>query len=345
MTPIFSLSRNTHNISLLPTEDNNITHNLIATMIVFVIALLVTTAHFAFVVSSSSPLSDGPWGPTDPVADPAAVVKTGNVRFTILTDRLIRMERATAKEEEEEEEEVFEDRKTVAVINRKLPVPNFQQYLDSSGSILTIITEYLTLTYHVGQPFAADTLWVEGQFSKNNKNNKKTWTYRYGDQDPLNLLGTIRTLDGKGVTSLNCSLREESDHCEPGLISRSGYAVINDTLNWALDDEHDWWAEPNQDEEDLYLLGHGIEYKDALADYVKIGGRIPLLPRYAFGVWFSRWYDYTPASAAAVVDRYEQHSIPLDVFVLDMVSESAKSLLPQKCEIRIVEFMISFCFF
>jgi hypothetical protein len=288
-------------------------------MIVFVIALLVTT-HFAFVVSSSSPLSDGPWGPSDPVADPAAVVKTGNVRFTVLTDRLIRMERAASAAKEEE---VFEDRKTVAVINRKLPVPDFQQSVDgSSGTrILTIATEYLTLTYHLGQPFAADTLRVEGRFSKDNNNNK-TWTYRYGDQDPLNLLGTIRTLDGKGVTSLNCSLLEEDDHCEPGLISRSGYAVVNDTLNWALDDKDDWWAEPNRDKEDLYLLGHGIEYKDALADYVKIGGSIPLLPRYAFGVWFSRWYDYTPASAAAVVDKYEQHSIPLDVFVLDMVSQS-----------------------
>ena len=32
----------------------------------------------------------------DPVADPAAVVVSGNARFTVLTDRLIRMVRAAA---------------------------------------------------------------------------------------------------------------------------------------------------------------------------------------------------------------------------------------------------------
>ena len=43
-----------------------------------------------------------------------------------------------------------------------------------------------------------------------------------------------------------------------------------------------------------------------------------MLPRYALGVWFSRWYDYTVASAAQVVQKYEEHTLPLDVFVLDM---------------------------
>ena len=34
-----------------------------------------------------------------------------------------------------------------------------------------------------------------------------------------------------------------------------------------------------------YFLGHGHSYKDALQDYVKLGGQIPLPPRFAFGVW------------------------------------------------------------
>ena len=53
----------------------------------------------------------------DPVADPAAVVTSGNARFTVLTSRMIRIQySATAQ---------FEDRATFAIVNRRLPVPEF----------------------------------------------------------------------------------------------------------------------------------------------------------------------------------------------------------------------------
>jgi hypothetical protein len=269
---------------------------------------------------SSGPLSNGPWGPTNPVADSDAVVISGNVRFTVLTDRLLRIEQAKVDNNSEHNDTpLFEDRKTIAVINRKLPVPSFTQ--SSNNNTLVISTNYLELIYAQGQPLSADSLVVTGLLDVNG--DKKQWTWHYGDQDPHNLLGTIRTLDGKDVVSLNWSQspHPESDHCEPGLVSRAGFAIVNDTSNWALEDETDWWASTsshNQDAVDLYLFGHGHAYKDALADYVKIGGLIPLPPRYAFGVWFSRWYDYTPASAALVVKKFEQHALPLDVFVLDM---------------------------
>jgi len=42
------------------------------------------------------------------------------------------------------------------------------------------------------------------------------------------------------------------------------------------------------------------------------------LPKYALGVWFSRWYDYTPSNIVDTVKKYEQHFLPLDVVVLDM---------------------------
>ena len=86
-----------------------------------------------------------------------------------------------------------------------------------------------------------------------------------------------------------------------------------------------WWeddkaaAKYNTVLEDLYLFGHGHDYKAALRDYSSVGGRIPLLPRYALGVWFSRWYDYSPTDVLTdVVEAYEERSLPLDVLVLDM---------------------------
>ena len=53
----------------------------------------------------------------DPVADPAAVVGSGDARFTVLTPQMIRMEwRRDAR---------FEDRASLVFLNRKLPVPPF----------------------------------------------------------------------------------------------------------------------------------------------------------------------------------------------------------------------------
>lgn len=251
----------------------------------------------------ASPLSNGPWGPTDPVADHDATIRFDNpaVRFTVLTERVIRMEQGRG-----------EDRKTLAVINRKLPVPLFSSEIQDG--VLVIETKFLRLEYTLGQPFHENSLQISGNLTNSTK-----WNWKYGDKgDDGNLLGTIRTLDNSNIVSLKCSDQPVSQHCAPGLISRNGFALIDDSKNWALNGETDWWDGLNQNDVDLYMFGHGHDYKSALADYAKIGGKIPLLPRYAFGVWFSRWYDYNPASAKTVVDTFEQHSLPLDVFVLDM---------------------------
>jgi alpha-glucosidase (family GH31 glycosyl hydrolase) len=42
------------------------------------------------------------------------------------------------------------------------------------------------------------------------------------------------------------------------------------------------------------------------------------VPRWASGVWWSRWFDLSNADVLAVVRTHEDLGIPLDVFVLDM---------------------------
>jgi len=96
-------------------------------------------------MGSSSPLDGGPWGsPHDPVANQDAIVKVGSsshhsdgVRFTVLTSRLIRIERNTRPEAD------FEDCKTVAILNRKLPVPWYLVANDESGGFI-LQTEHLS---------------------------------------------------------------------------------------------------------------------------------------------------------------------------------------------------------
>ena len=76
----------------------------------------------------------------DPKAAPEAVVTCGNARFTVLTPRLVRMEWSA--------DGVFEDRATLAIVNRKLEVPSFKTRKSGNGVVLT--TDALKLTYKGG---------------------------------------------------------------------------------------------------------------------------------------------------------------------------------------------------
>jgi alpha-glucosidase len=68
----------------------------------------------------------------------------------------------------------------------------------------------------------------------------------------------------------------------------------------------------------LYFFGHGHDYKVALKEFTMLSGRIPLPPRYAFGVYYSRYWAYNDIGEMEIVDNYEQRGIPLDVLVTDM---------------------------
>ena len=73
----------------------------------------------------------------DPIADPSAMITFRGARFTVLTDALVRMEQSVS---------VFEDRPTLAFVNRKLPVPKFA-VTHPTPSSLVIETDAFLLTY------------------------------------------------------------------------------------------------------------------------------------------------------------------------------------------------------
>ncbi len=126
-------------------------------------------------------------------------------------------------------------------------------------------------------------------------------------------------------------------HCEWGLISKEGWSLIDDSLNYALDENY-WWAGPNKDNVDKYLFAekksffaskflciiicgrfaHGSNYRQALADFVQVAGRIAMTPRYASGIWWTRWFNFDNLDVLQLVSDYQTRSIPLDVYVLDM---------------------------
>lgn len=248
----------------------------------------------------------------NPVANQEAVAVSGNARFTVLTPEMIRVEYSDSGR--------FEDRATFAVVNRELPVPPFQK--DEDEEFLYITTDKLALKYRKGtNPLtspASDTnltiTLADG-----------TAQWFPGKVDSLNLKGTCRTLDGSNGDNKRAEL-------ENGLVSRSGWAVIDDSpaalrpdgsrsLALVPDAEtrFDWWADrPDSTALDLYFMGYGKDYRKALADFTAIAGKIPLPPAYVFGYWYSKYASYCADDYRNIMDELESNNIPCDVMILDM---------------------------
>ena len=102
------------------------------------------------------------------------------------------------------------------------------------------------------------------------------------------------------------------------MISRKGWATFDDSDGVGLDALTDWWASPSSDEVDSYFFGFGSDYKGAVRALSSLTGKAALAPRYALGVWWTRWFDLGHDDVLELLDRFEEHALPLDVFVLDM---------------------------
>jgi len=239
-----------------------------------------------------------------PFADPLAVVTLPDVRFTVLTTRLLRLEYSPSGQ--------FEDHPSQVFWRRRLSLPEFT-VTHGEGS-LEIRTPYLCLAYTpngaavraVREPplqpggFSRKTLSIEVRATGH--------TWHFGDPDHENLSGTARTLDGV----------DGAIHLDPGLVSRQGWTVVDDSKSLVFNTES--WIEPRLHPEnlDLYFFGYGHDYLGALADFTQVAGAIPLIPRWALGNWWSRYWPFTQAEYLNLVDEFRQHGVPLSVGVIDM---------------------------
>ena len=257
-----------------------------------------------------SPLSAGSAEPRPAPARPEAVVRVGDhARFTVLTDRLIRMESAGSGK--------FTDAATQLVVSRDLgEAPAFD--VRRGEDRVEILTEHLHLTYQPSRGFSRSGLSVTMRTAVVNLHGG---TWRFGDEwdpdetFPTNLGGTCRTLDDvDGRARLN-----------PGILALHGLAVIDDSASLLL--QEDQWVRPrpsaspvdgSSPDHDLYLFGYGQDYRRALRDFFRLTGPTPLIPRALLGNWWSRYHRYTEESYLALMDRFAAEGLPFSVAVLDM---------------------------
>ncbi len=248
-----------------------------------------------------------------PKASPDAVVQDGCARFTVLRPEMIRIEYSPKG--------VFEDNATFTVVNRQLPVPKYSKADD--GEYVTITTDALSLRYRKGSnPLSEPASPANLSVTMSVDGNPVVWYP--GLKDPQNLKGTYRTLDGNNGDDYRSRL-------EDGLISRSGWAVINDSPSFERADGSRSlalvpdsggidWAAPRADADalDLYFLGYGHNYKKALYDFTLIAGKIPLPPDYVLGYWYSKYDNYSADDFRNIVKSMRDNDINADVLILDM---------------------------
>lgn len=222
-------------------------------------------------------------------------------RFTLLTERILRMEY--------DPEGIFEDRPSQTVLNRNFPTPEY--HVKDTEDRLEIDCLNFHLTYHYGKEkrFTENSLVID---AKNNFSNYGArWHFgavNYGDPPRHhNLYGTARTLDrADGRIPL-----------ERGLMDSSGHSFFDDSET-ALFEPDGSLISRRPSTVDVYYVCCQRDYGETLKDFYRITGCPPMLPRYALGNWWSRYYTYTSDSYLELLDRFKAEGLPFSMAVLDM---------------------------
>lgn len=224
-----------------------------------------------------------------PIANEVNIVKGKKYRFTVLTPSLIRMEY--------DKEGIFEDRASQSFFYRNFKAVDY--IINETDNSIMIETEKLVLQYRKEAEFSVNTLMIRLKDEPASK-----WRY---SEDFEDLGGTAITLDG-----INGSIP-----LGRGVCSRNGFSVIDDSNSMVLNDEG-WVDIRRQGTIDLYFFGYGYEYLEAVKDYYRLTGVPEMLPAYALGNWWSRYYRYTQQEYIDLMEQFKNEEIPFSVAVVDM---------------------------
>lgn len=231
---------------------------------------------------------------TRPLADPKNMIFYKNMRVTLLTERLFRIEIS--------EEKIFCDEATEAVWFRDMPPVAYTT--EVKDDTLTIKTKGATLV--ITEPFENSFVLLDG-FRKPAKLDNAG-----------NLGGTITTLDMcDGAFHVDWNSGRTPIELEPGVASRRGVAVLDYSESSILGTDG-LIRKREHKEKDLYVFAYGHDYREAVNAYYMICGNTPKIPRYAFGNWWSRYHAYSEEEYMGVMNRLEKRQIPITVATVDM---------------------------
>ena len=217
---------------------------------------------------------------SEPLAAAKQMCVMGDVRISVLMPDLIRVEKAAGGK--------FTDFRTLSVWNRRFGECDYEA--EEVGKTIVVRTEkaVFRIKRRSGKTFAVEK---DGKYI-----------------DPIrekSMPGTARTLD---FTMGNARL-------SGSVVSRSGVAVLRDA-SLAIDTNGDF-AERAATVNDEYVFASDSPSR-ALELLYALTGAPPLIPRKAFGNWWSRYYPYSSDEFLALTDGFCAADVPFTVAVIDM---------------------------
>lgn len=216
---------------------------------------------------------------TDAKASEKQICCIDGIRITYLTERLIRVESGG-----------FTDLASYTVWYRKFASGYFK--VSQNGKNILVETQAVIFTIKKGKPYSV--------YFKDTKN-----TEIFSKQK--NLKGTRRTLD---MTFGRVPL-------EDGFITESGAYLLDDSKSMLLNEKGNF-VPRNSSATDYYAFAYGKNYRETIKAFYKISAPTPLIPRYALGVWWSRYHAYTQKEYLDLMTRFAQENIPITVATVDM---------------------------
>ena len=261
-------------------------------------------------------------------------VVAGKARFEFLTPSLVRLEYSPSGG--------FTDAATAVVLKRDWPQVAVQSTQKDGWLVLS--TSALTLRYRMQSgAFSAANLAVSWK-----DDGGKAHVWHPGEKDVQNLGGLPYSLDNVSAANLPPGQPDtqtpindmipgidlELAEAKPGLLSRAGYAFIDDSQTPVWNGQHTW-IEPRSSAvgQDWYLFTYGSDYKRVLREYAQLCGPVPMIPRYVLGPMVTDLnFEYFPNAQESQQPQFQRYNqqyleeeisrlrdsrIPLDTLVLD----------------------------
>ncbi len=232
-------------------------------------------------------------------ADSRAVIRRGNLRVSVLTPGIVRIEH--------DPDARFEDRPSQHFWHREQPVPEFS--VADEGGRLVLRTSRIMLSIPLAEVPTADNVLISLNFAPD-----KT-PRPVSESENSNLGGSLRTLDT--VRGRWDYKHGKTVHPSPGLMTRDGWTWVDDSKTLVFD-ERGLLTPRCAGGTDLYVFAYGKDYAAGLRDYHAVAGTPPLLPRWVLGLWWSKWEPFKQADLEKIVSDFDTHGVPLSVCVVDM---------------------------
>lgn len=205
-------------------------------------------------------------------------------RVTVLTDRLIRFEYS--------KEKTFVDMASHTVWFRNFaPIPFSVKEIKDNIVVETDVVKFF-INKKKAKPYCVQIKSSGKTIKCNNKGN---------------LRGTCRTLDGTfGKVPL-----------AQGLLTENGVYVLDDSSSFLINEHGNFMARKGNGK-DLYVFAYEKDYRETIRAFYKISSPTPIIPRYALGVWWSRYRAYTQKEYEDLMQEFKTQDIPLTVATVDM---------------------------